>query len=88
MACSSGLWKITRSPSSALLHFFGGAPTKIDYRKKMGTLILTSLLEDPDENSHKGRSQSRDSVRKTMGSCSLHLLAGREVPDEGRARFY
>ena len=22
-------------------------PTKIDYRKKVGTLILTSLLEDP-----------------------------------------
>ena len=23
-----------------------GSPTKIDYRKKVGTLILTSLLED------------------------------------------
>ena len=23
-----------------------GAPTKMDYRKKVGTLILTSLLED------------------------------------------
>ena len=37
--------KTSRSPSSAL--FFGeGSPTKIDYRKKVGTLILTSLLED------------------------------------------
>ena len=34
-----------RSPSSALLPFFGeGSPTKIDYRK--GTLILTSLRQD------------------------------------------
>ena len=39
----------TRSPSSAILPFFGeGSPTKIDYRKK-GTLILTSLLEDLGE---------------------------------------
>ena len=38
----------TRSPSSALLPFLfgGGSPTKIDYRKKVGTLILTSVLED------------------------------------------
>ena len=35
-----------RSPSSALLPFFWGEPTKIDYRKK-GTVILTFLLEDP-----------------------------------------
>ena len=26
---------------------FKGSATKIDYRKKVGTLILTSLLEDP-----------------------------------------
>ena len=35
----------------ALLPFFGGglrAPTKTDYRKR-GTLILTSLLEDPSD---------------------------------------
>ena len=31
--------------SIALVPFFGGSPTKIDYRKK-GTLILTSLLAD------------------------------------------
>ena len=39
-----------RSPSSAFVFlFFGeGSPTKIDDRKK-GTLILTSLLEDLDE---------------------------------------
>ena len=37
---------LSRSPSGALLPFFGGEfPTKIDYRKK-GTLILTSPLED------------------------------------------
>ena len=39
----------TRSPSSALSHsFFGweGSPTKTDYRTKVGTLLLTSLLED------------------------------------------
>ena len=37
---------VARSPSSALLPFFGeGSHTKIDYRKK-GTLLLTSLLED------------------------------------------
>ena len=44
--------KQPRSPSSALSHpFFGweGSPAKIDYRKK-GTLILTSLLEDLDDN--------------------------------------
>ena len=36
----------TRSPSSALCPLLGeGFPTKRDYRK-MGTLILTSLLED------------------------------------------
>ena len=40
----------TRSPSIALLPFFGeGSPTKIDYRKK-GTLSLTSLLEDLGNN--------------------------------------
>ena len=35
----------SRSPSSALSHpFLGeGSPTKIDYRKKKGTLILPSL---------------------------------------------
>ena len=33
--------------SSAFLPFFGeGSPTKIDYRKKKGTLILSSLQED------------------------------------------
>ena len=37
---------LTRS-ASALLPFFGeGSPTKIDYRKTVGTLILTCLLED------------------------------------------
>ena len=40
----------SRSPRSALrpfyqLFFGKGSPTKIDYRKKAGTLILTSLLE-------------------------------------------
>ena len=42
------LMSLSRSPSSALLcPFLGeGSPTKIDYRKKSGTLILTSLLED------------------------------------------
>ena len=35
----------TRSPSSALLFWGEGSPTKIDYSKK-GTLVLTSLLED------------------------------------------
>ena len=30
-----------------LTPFLGeGVPTKIDYRKKQGTLVLTSLLED------------------------------------------
>ena len=38
----------TRSPSSALLPFFEGTPTKTDYRRK-GTLILTSLLADLDK---------------------------------------
>ena len=41
----------TRSPSSALLPFFGGeGPLLIDYskKKKKDTLILTSLLEDLD----------------------------------------
>ena len=35
--------------------FFGGRvpnPTKIDYRKKVGTLVLTSLLEDPKTETH------------------------------------
>ena len=38
---------LSKSPSSALLPFFGweGSPTKIGYRKK-GALILTSPLED------------------------------------------
>ena len=39
----------SRSPSEVpvlTVSFFGeGSPTKIDYRKKEGTLILTSLLE-------------------------------------------
>ena len=36
----------TRSPSSALLPFLGeGSPARIDYRQKVGALILTSLLE-------------------------------------------
>ena len=34
---------LTRSPSSALLPFFGGG---FPYYRKKGTLILTSLLED------------------------------------------
>ena len=36
----------SRSPSSALLAFCGweGSPPKIDYRKKSGTLILTSQI--------------------------------------------
>ena len=41
---------MSRSSSSALLPFFffsgEGSPTKVDYRRKSGTLILTSLLED------------------------------------------
>ena len=38
---------LARSPSSALYPFLGeGSPIKTDYRKKSGTLILTSLLED------------------------------------------
>ena len=38
----------SRSPSCALLPFLflGRVPTNIDYRKKSGTLILSSLLED------------------------------------------
>ena len=39
---------MTRSPSSALLPFLflgEGSPTKIDYRKKSGALILTSPLK-------------------------------------------
>ena len=54
---------ISRSPSSALSHplfvwwgrvplfgfcLGGGSPTKIDHRKRLVTLILTSPLEDPD----------------------------------------
>ena len=31
-----------------------GSPTKIDYRKKSGTLILTSLLEDLDTHNSCG----------------------------------
>ena len=41
--------RFSRSPSSALSHpFFGweGSPTQIDYRKKSGTLILTSPHQD------------------------------------------
>ena len=38
----------TRSPSSALFPpcFGEASPTNIDFRKKLGTLILTFLLED------------------------------------------
>ena len=49
-----GMWVLgtySRSPSQVPFYrfFFGweGSPTKIDYRKESGTLILTSLLEDP-----------------------------------------
>ena len=43
------LRRTSRSPSSALLPFLGeGSPTKIDYWKKVATLILTSLLVDLD----------------------------------------
>ena len=43
----SGFQKLTRSPSSALLPFFwGGFPYKNRLQKKVGTLILTSLLQD------------------------------------------
>ena len=46
----------TRSPSGALLSFLGeGSPTKLDYREKSGTLILTSLLEDPEKHLGFGR---------------------------------
>ena len=45
-ATQASLGCFSRSPSGALLPFFGeGSPTKIDYRKK-GILILTSPLED------------------------------------------
>ena len=41
--------KTSRSPSSALfLLLREGSPTKIDYRKKVGTLLRTSLLEELD----------------------------------------
>ena len=45
----------TRSPSDwcptshPFLFGWEGSPSKIDDRKKMGTLILTSLLEDLEE---------------------------------------
>ena len=38
---------LPRSPSSAFTLFLGeGSPTKIDYRKRSGPVIPTSLLED------------------------------------------
>ena len=41
------LASFTRSPGSARLHFFdGGFPYKDRLQTKVGTLVLTSLLED------------------------------------------
>ena len=53
--------------------FFGeGSPTKIDYRK-MGTLILTSLLEDPVR---KGQSQPEIAAEIRLLN-SLSMVLGR-----------
>ena len=44
---------VTRSPSGALLptFFWGGFPNSNRLQKKVGTLILTSLLEDLGDQS-------------------------------------
>ena len=64
----------------ALSHrfFFGweGSPTKIDYRKRVGTLVLTSLLEDLGWlclgviTANKGGTSNKDTP------LSLQVLAG------------
>ena len=42
-----GLSRLLGHPVVPFYPFVGeGSPTKIDYRKKVGTLILTSLLEE------------------------------------------
>ena len=67
----------TRSPSSALLPFLGeGSPTKIDYRKK-GTLILTSPLEDLDQNWHPFDfpSKPKGAVHKDVCAHMVSLAA-------------
>ena len=50
-------------------HFFwgGGSPTKIDYRKK-GTLILTSLLEDLENQNEVVGGSGEPYYRMIMGS--------------------
>ena len=65
--------------STALLPFFGeGSPSKIDYRKKTGTLILTSLLEDlvqvePTVNDFTGAAQmvpTNSTAEAPASACS------------------
>ena len=60
-------------PVVPIYPFFGeGSPTKIDYRKKVGTLILTSLLESNPLKSHEpkimglGRREGRGSPNKPL----------------------
>ena len=53
-----------------LYPFLGeGSPTKIDYRKKVGTLILASLLEDPGERERE-RETERQRDREGERLCS------------------
>ena len=78
-----------RFPSSALYPFFGeGSPTKIDYRKKVGTLLLTSLLEDLEENaSHLTRPAfGTHSPKRRSGAAHSRRPHPQLGSDSGRHR--
>ena len=69
---------IFRARHVALQPLLGEAsPTKIDYRKKVGTLILTSLLEDIDTSASQWqRLLDMASAAKPPGCLVLPGLVG------------
>ena len=79
----------TSSPSSALLPFGEGFPTKIDYRKTVGTLILTSLLEDLVKLSDfPSGGRAGEGAPEVSGAEELHARAGAAAGAVGDRFFH
>ena len=81
-------WARPWVPSSALSHpFFWvlGSPAKIDYRKKVGTLILTSPLETggPLASVRKGSARLRTSEQKASEAEAKASAIHRSAPGRG-----
>ena len=84
---------ITRQSGPSTVSFLGGSPTKIDYRKK-GTLILTSLLEDLDQElagSQQGMSwepYKPSPLNKSLGAFPTPCIPSKKTPITNFRRFH